>query len=352
MIDPETVHTHITHLGQVLGTHTTTRICISKIFDDIHYPQLEQNIAGITYTTPIGLSAGFDYEARLTQITRALGFGFHTIGTITNHAYAGNMKPRLGRLPQSQALLVNKGFKNKGVDAVITTLSTLHFPLPLGISIGRTNDASLSQAESIEDIMHTFSLCEASSLQHRYYELNISCPNLFGTVSFYSPQNLDDLLSHIDTLHIARPVYIKMPINNSNDEIKHMLDVILRHHITGVIFGNLQKDRRAPYLVPEEVVQFPTGNFSGKPTYQRSNELIRLTYQYAQDKLVIIGCGGVFSAEDAYAKIRNGASLVQLITGMIFKGPQLMSEINNGLCKLLQLDGYTHISQACGILAS
>ena len=139
-----------------------------------------------------------------------------------------------------------------------------------------------------------------------------------------------------------------MPIEKSNKEIIAMLDVIAQFSPQGVIFGNLQKDRTNAVFDKKEVAQFPTGNFSGKPTFARSNELIKLTFTLYKERLIIIGSGGVFSATDAYEKISLGATLVQLITGMVFQGPQLISQINLDLVDLLKCDGFTHMSQAIG----
>ncbi len=139
-----------------------------------------------------------------------------------------------------------------------------------------------------------------------------------------------------------------MPIEKSNKEVLSMLEVISKHSVTGVIFGNLQKDRSHPALNQSEVSKFPKGNFSGKPTFDRSNELISLTYKHYKKRLTIIGCGGVFNAHDAYEKITRGASLVQLITGMIFEGPQLVANINTELPDLLKKNGFRTITEAIG----
>jgi len=127
-----------------------------------------------------------------------------------------------------------------------------------------------------------------------------------------------------------------------------MFEVIIKYPIAGVIFGNLQKNKLDLSLDQSEVSRFTKGNFSGKPTEKRSNELISFAYKAYGTKLIIVGCGGVFSAEDAYKKIKLGASLVQMITGMIFEGPQVISDINLGLAKLLKADGYKNISEAIG----
>lgn len=345
---PETVHNRITAIGERYGRGGVAKTLAEKLLLT-NYPQLAQTIAGIKFTKPIGLSAGFDYEARLTQMLPALDFGFHTVGTITNQPCRGNPSPQLGRLPKSKSLLVNKGFKNPGAKIVSRKLSQFQFAIPLGVSIGRTNTTALkNEAESIDDIVSAFQAFESSRVRHAYYELNISCPNLVGNISFYPPENLRALLSAVTALNISRPIFIKMPIEKSGKEVRDMLEVITNFPIAGVIFGNLQKNRKDPSFDPAEIAVAGKGNFSGKPTRNRSNELISLTHKHYGDRLTIIGTGGVFTAEDAYEKILRGASLVQMITGLIYRGPQVVSEIHHGLARLLAEDGYSHISEAIG----
>lgn len=348
-INPELVHTSMTNFGEQLGKNFVAKQMFSQVFV-VKHATLKQTIAGIIFQNPIGLAAGFDYEAKLTQILPNIGFGFQSVGTITNMPYEGNPKPLLGRLPQSKSLMVNKGFKNLGAYATVKKLYGLSFHIPVGISIGRTNTGILkTQNESIDDILKTFIRFEKSRVHHSYYELNISCPNLYGDITFYSPKNLKELLTEIDGLHLKRPVFIKMPIEKSNAEVLEMMRVIVRHSPKGIIIGNLQKNRKDPAFVQQEVQQFTVGNFSGKPTFNRSNELIKLVYKNYKERIVIIGCGGVFSGADAYQKVTLGASLIQLITGMIFQGPQLISQINLELIDALKKDGLTHISEAVGL---
>lgn len=347
-LDPEAVHVAITNTSQFFGQFVLFRMITSSIFG-YKNSMLSQKIAKISFTNPIGLAAGFDYEARLTQILPAAGFGFQSVGTITNSAYEGNPRPRLGRLPKSKSLMVNKGYKNLGAHITASHLAKLQFITPIGISIGRTNSTKqMTQKQSVDDIIAAFKIFEKAKVKNAYYELNISCPNLYGDISFYPPKNLDALLTAVDKLQLKKPLFIKMPIEKSDKETLDMLKILAKHSPTGVIFGNLQKNRKDPALLQNEVKQFAVGNFSGKPTYKRSNELIKLTYKKYKERFIIIGCGGVFSAEDAYEKITLGASLIQLITGMIFQGPQLITDINMKLTDLMKKDGYSHISQAIG----
>lgn len=349
LVDSETIHEHITKLGEFLGQNPVISSPV-KLLCKTKNPALDQTLHTIHFQNPIGLAAGFDYEARLTRVLPSLGFGFGTVGTITNLPYEGNQPPRLGRLIRSRSLMVNKGFKNPGIHAVLHKLAGYHFAIPIGISIGMTNGHErMTLDEAVADVMFAFELAESSSVLFSYYELNISCPNLLeGSVDFYVPEYLSALLAAITKLELARPLFIKMPIEKLDDEIKAMLDIIMSYPVQGVIFGNLQKNRHDPSLDPEEVKRYDRGYYSGKPTEQRSNELIRFSYKYSGHKLLLIGCGGIFSADDAYRKIRLGASLVQLITGLVYVGPQLPAQINLGLAKLLRHDGFSHISEAIG----
>lgn len=330
-IDPERIHRIMVTLGKISGDIWPVKRLIAYCFQ-VQHPVLQKTFAGITFPNPVGLAAGYDYHADLTQVLSSVGFGFQTVGTITNSPYEGNPRPMLGRLPKSKSLMVNKGYKNLGADATISKLAGKRFPIPVGISIGVTNSSSMNTVKKvIDDIRICFQKFEQSTVQHSYYELNISCPNLNVDVSLYSPANLNQLLNVIDTLKLSRPVFIKMPIEKSDQEYKNMLDVILKHKIAGVIIGNLAKDRNNPALNKEEVKQFKNGNFSGKPTWESSNNLIALTRKYVKNKLIIIGCGGIFSPEDAQEKLNKGADMVQLITGMIYNGPQLIGSINQKL---------------------
>ena len=347
-IDPESVHNFVTVSGELIGKSNSIKKILKKS-TVLNSQYLEQDIEGIHFSNPIGLAAGFDYDARLTQILPALGFGFETIGTITNLPYDGNTKPRLGRLPKSRSLMVNKGFKNRGAIEISDKTSNLRYEIPLGVSIGKTNSLKLkTQEESIDDIIKAITVFENSNTSSSYYELNISCPNLHGNITFYPPRNLDQLLKEVDKLNLNKPVFIKMPIDKRNSEVIKMLDVISRHRVKGVIFGNLQKNRNNPELNRDELSKFNKGYFSGKPTEKRSNELISLAYKNFGKKFIIIGCGGVFNAKDAYRKIKLGASLVQLITGLVYEGPLLVSEINKELINLLKRDGYRNIKLAIG----
>lgn len=333
LLDAETVHNSFVKMGILASFIPPARWLIKTLFG-YQDPSLKVEKDGISFPNPVGLSAGFDYNGQLTGILPAVGFGFHTIGTITYEPYAGNTKPRLGRLPKSQSILVNKGLKNIGARACVKFLQqrfkNIPVQIPTGISIGSTNKGYNSLKEQILDTLKCFYVFEKSNLPHSYYELNISCPNTFGGEPFSVPSHLEMLLSCLDTLAISRPIYVKFPIDQSWKESKVLLDIISKHNPAGVIIGNLTKDKTNPLVHPEEKQIWANrkGNLSGKPTWERSNELIKKTRQTYGDRFTIIGTGGIFTGKDAEHKMKIGADLVQLITGMIFEGPGAIGQIN------------------------
>lgn len=317
----------------------------------VRHPALETEIAGIRFENPVGMAAGFDYEARLTQVVSGLGLGFQSVGTVTNGAYEGNAYPRMKRLVKSKSLLVNKGFKSSGMDAVLGSLRGKTFDIPVGISIGRTNtDAHEGHDDAIADIVEAFKKAERSGVPFSYFELNISCPNLTKDISFYKPEPLQRLLEAVFALGFKRPLFIKMPIVLSDAETLALLDVIRRFAVAAIIIGNLQHNKSDPAFDRGEMAVYGgyRGNWSGMPCQSRSDELIRFCYKHLDRRIAIIGCGGTFNASDAYRKIRLGASAVQMATGFVFSGPLLGAEIAGDLPGLLARDGFASVQEAVG----
>ncbi|EKD78941.1 MAG: dihydroorotate dehydrogenase 2 [uncultured bacterium] len=333
--DPERVHRFILAVGRIIPD--------IGVFN-YHHPALEQTIAGISFRNPVGLSAGFDKNGQIIRAIGTIGFGFEEVGSITALPCVGNPTPRLWRLPKSQGIVVHIGLANAGAEAIAQRLERHTYSIPFGISIAKTNcQATVDQAAGIADYLVT---AQRFRTIGQYNTLNVSCPNAFGGEPFHQPAALEALLVAYDQLHIAKPVFIKISPDLDFAVVDQLLAVMIRHHVTGVICGNLTKQRDHSVLRDEHI---PTvGGISGKPTRAKSLALIRHVYQQAGQHLIIIGVGGIFSAEDAYEDILAGASLVQLITGMIYQGPQLIGQINRGLVRLLQRDGYSHISQAIG----
>lgn len=335
--DAETVHNRVTRLGESLGVNPFTTKLISGLlaYSD---PKLETVVDGIHFPNPVGLSAGFDYDGHLAKVAKFVGFGFNTVGTVTAKPYGGNPGTRLGRLPKSKSLFVNKGFKNEGVVAIAQRLEKMGLEdHVVGVSVGSSNLPEVDTVgKMIADYCFSFKFLKDKAFI-KYFELNISCPNLAFSGAFTNLKNLKSLLLEIKKVGVAKPIYLKMPNEITLPDSDKLVALALRHGISGFIFSNLVKNRSNPALIPQEVEKFAglPGNFSGKPTYDNSNKLIAHTRAKFGEGFTIIGTGGIFSAADATSKFQAGANLVQLVTGMIFEGPQIVGEINEVLAKRL-----------------
>ncbi len=343
MQDPEVVHDRMTNVGQFLGSNIVTRKLTSAVLN-YHNPILEQNVMGIKFKNPIGLAAGFDKDAHLTQILPEVGFGFEEIGSVTGEPCQGNPKPRLWRLKESQSLLVYYGLKNDGCQVIADRLEKLKFNFPIGTSIAKTNNKdTVDRQQGINDYAKAFrSFVEIGD----YYTINISCPNAFGGQPFTDAESFDQLMSTLDLIHTTKPVFVKLSPDLSQAEIDDLLIVASRHRVNGFVLTNLTKNRTNSNIKDTTIPD--KGGMSGKVVQGLSDDLISYLYKKTNGKYIIMGCGGVFTAEDAYKKIKLGASLIQLITGMIYQGPQVISEINIGLVSLLKRDGYKNIAEAVG----
>ena len=181
-----------------------------------------------------------------------------------------------------------------------------------------------------------------------FFVINISCPNVFGGEPFGDPDRLDALLTELDQIETSKPIFLKIAVDISPSELDGLVEVAGRHRVHGFIISNLTKKKDRSTIDQSELSEEQKGGISGRPTFKPSNKLISHLYKTTGDRYVIIGVGGIFSAEDAYEKIIRGASLVQLATGMIFNGPQLIGEINKGLVRLLKKDGFDSVSDAVG----
>ncbi len=339
LFDPERVHDRMIVVGRILGSNPLTRGIAGLMFN-YQNKKLEQTIAGIKFNNPVGLAAGFDKEAFLPKILPLLSFGFEEAGSITALAFGGNERPWMWRLPEARALRINYGLKNSGAINIHKRLQGRKFDFVLGISIAKTNDEKTSHVETgIEDYFTTYKTFQDTG---DYFTINISCPNTCeASPIFADPKNLDLLLAKLFSVPKIKPVFIKLSPDLTEEQLTGILALGNKYPVDGFICTNLTKVNKFNHS--------GKGGFSGKAVEELSNLMLARVYKYYGGKKIIIGCGGIFSAEDAYKKIKLGASLVQLITGMIFQGPQLISEINQGLVELLEKDGYNNIREAVGV---
>lgn len=341
-IDPEKVHDQMIKFGRVLGKNTVTRKITAGLFSYSN-KKIEQDILGIHFSNPIGLAAGFDKDAELTDILPAVGFGFAEIGSITGEPCEGNPKPRLWRMKESKSLVVYYGLKNPGCEAVAEKLKDKKFQIPIGVSIAKTNcQATANMEAGAKDYLKAYKTMQDIG---SYITVNISCPNAFGGQPFTDKKSLEYLMNVLSQFPKKKPIFIKLSPDLSEQELNDIIEIAEKYNIDGFISSNLTKNRdntKIKNAVPDR------GGMSGKVVEDLSNKMISYIHKKTNGKKIIIGCGGVFSAEDAYYKIQAGASLIQMITGMIFEGPQIISDINLGLIKLLERDGFKNISEAVG----
>lgn len=349
---PDKVHTAMIRFASKLQASPLLTRVVGYLFER-HYPELcSRFLDGTPLQSPVGLSAGFDKNGEVAPLMKRVGFGFSEVGSVTAKACTGNPRPWFYRLPKSQSLVVHVGLANQGINKIRKRIAgyrpadLTHFPLIL--SVAKTNNPeNISDAMAIKDYVTSLKL--AYHTPHiGAYEINISCPNTYGGEPFTTPDRLDQLLRAVDAVHLKKPVLVKLPSSLPWRQQDSLLRVIVKHDIAGVTVANLLKDRSSP-AIKDPLPASIQGGLSGLPTRATSDQLIRRIYKKYGRRLTIIGVGGIFSAADAYRKIRLGASYVELITGMIFNGPQLVAEINHDLVKLLRHDGFDSINQAIGV---
>lgn len=348
LFDPSTIHHQFGLVGSFLGKYKIFRLFFSFVFVK-QYSSLVQTIDNIAYQSPVSIAAGFDKDLKLIEICPHLGTGFHTIGSLTAKPYAGNPGPRLVRLVQDQSILVNYGLKNDWIDKHIPYLSQIQLQWlkqPLWISIAKTNCVQVcDMQEAIQDYCYTLEQLQKNNIGS-VYEINISCPNAFGGEDFSKPDQLEQLLSAIQQLNIRKPIYLKMPVDSPWEQYKMIIDIALDYKISWIIISNLTKQRNLLSKASQTKIQWISWWLSGKPCFDTALSNISKSYQYIKGRMNIVGCGWVFNAQNAYDMITHGASLIQLISWMIFQWPQIFAQINHGLDILLKKDGFKNISEA------
>lgn len=289
-------------------------------------------LAGLTFPNRVGLAAGLDKNARCIDALAGMGFGFVEVGTVTPRAQPGNPKPRMFRLPQAQALINRLGFNNDGLDAFIANVQRSQVrrekrqPLLLGLNIGK------NASTPIEDATRDYLICLAGVYPHAdYVTVNISSPNTQNLRALQSDVALDALLSAIaderERLAAAQgrrvPIFVKIAPDLDEAQVAVIAATLTRHGMDGVIATNTTIARDAVQGLPHAG---ETGGLSGAPVRDKSNSVIRQLRAALGPEFPIIGVGGILSAQDAVDKIRAGADVVQIYTGLIYQGPALVSQ--------------------------
>ena len=315
--------------------------------------RLHQKICGIDFCNPVGLAAGFDKNGNAANIWKDFGFGFAEIGTVTKFAQSGNPKPRLFRLAKEQAALNRMGFNNHGAENLVKNFLKQNVDLKkhrknncLGINFGKSKITSLSKAT--EDYLTSLKLlipyCD-------YAVINVSSPNTEGLRKLQDPILLKELLREVKNLENCPPLFVKIAPDLSYKDIEDICQLIIDENIDGIIATNTSLDRlgfeqrkikQTGQLLSEE-----NGGLSGKPLQQKANQIIRHIHNI-DNNINLIGVGGIDSPESAWERICSGASLVQIYTGWIYKGPQLVPNILNGIIKQINIHQLSNVKEAIG----
>jgi len=341
---PDTAHSTTLDFCEKAGNNVPLMWLLQHMLDYTD-PILETTVMGIPFSNPFGISAGLDKNCQITKVADAAGYGFETVGSTTARPCDGNPRPWFHRLPEYESMMVHVGLANKGSERIMQEVEkayTRSRQMKISVSLARTNDRFVGDdEEGIEDYM--ISLQRAAD-KSDLIEINISCPNTMVGERFVTPDMLDRLLTGLDRIQHKQPLMVKLPQDKEWNELKDLLDVICEHNVQGVTIANLRKDRSG-LSIPSEW----KGNLSGRPCETKANSLIEQTYREYGTRLAIAGVGGVSTAEQAYWKIRHGSSLVMLVSALIYQGPQVMTQIRQGVAELLRRDGFKHISDAVGV---
>ncbi len=329
-LNPETAHNLTLPLLRSIA-HTGIAQLLSKKVSDTRV------VMGLTFPNAVGLAAGMDKDGAYIDGLAALGFGFIEVGTVTPRAQPGNPKPRMFRLPEAHALINRMGFNNGGVDAFVRNVQASHYYQErqgiLGLNIGKNADTPIERAT--EDYLACFDKVYPYA---SYITVNISSPNTKNLRQLQQSSELDSLLSQLKTAQTRLaeqhgryvPIALKIAPDLDQEQVGTIADALRRHRIDGVIATNTTITRDAVKGQPHAE---EAGGLSGAPVLALSNQVIRSLHQALGNEIPIIGAGGILSAEDATSKIDAGASLVQLYTGLIYRGPSLISDCAQAIAR-------------------
>jgi dihydroorotate dehydrogenase len=330
--DPEAAHERALTLAASLGRCRITRDAVETAFA-FEDRRLRQTVFGIEFPNPVGLAAGYDKNAIGLELWPALGFGFAEIGSVTLCSQPGTKPPRLFRQVGQRSLINCMGFNNDGAEAIVARIPPQPHPIPVGVNVGKNNDVDLAHAG--ENYAATIDKFRDRA---DFFVINVSSPSTPGLRKLQDKEMLDELLGRVAGLRTTAPVLLKIAPDLTFDQIDDAVGLVERHKLAGVVATNTTLDHSTPTW----------GGLSGAPLRARATECVRHIRRQTKGRLPIVGVGGIFTAEDAYEKIRAGACLVEVWTGMIYEGPFIVHNINHGLLRLLVHDGFGSMADAVG----
>jgi len=306
-----------------------------------HYAVDDERLAvdalGQQFPNPVGVAAGFDKNAEVVDGLAALGFGFVEVGGVTAVPQSGNARPRMFRLRDDRALVNRMGLNNDGAAVVSDRLAALDAPVPVGVNVAKSEHVDAADAPA--DYRETYEQVAGGG---DFFVVNVSCPNSQGFEDLQNRESMAAILTELQDAG-ASPLLVKVSPDLPEPALADALDLVTELDLDGVVAANTSTERPESLQSPDRV---ETGGLSGAPIEGRATETVRFAAERVD--VPVVGVGGVATAADAYRKIRAGASLVQLYTAFVYRGPSIAREINRGLLTLLERDGFDAVSEAVG----
>ncbi|MCH2450460.1 MAG: quinone-dependent dihydroorotate dehydrogenase [Gracilimonas sp.] len=326
--DAEQAHEWALKLASLTNRSRLLQEFISRVFRNSD-SGLEQELFGLTFPNPIGLAAGFDKNGTTPRAMQALGFGFVEVGSITAKPSSGNPRPRAFRIPEDHSLINRMGLNNEGADRITERLSNLNLDIPLGVNIAKTNDPSIHGDAALQDYLYSYVKAQPVA---DYITVNISCPNTGEGKTFESPQALHDLLETLEPAKEDRkPTLIKFTVDIDKPALKKLITICENFGISGYVASNTSSVREGLNTPNPILDSIGNGGISGRAIQKRSTQVVRWIREIAGKEKPIIGVGGIDSPEAALEKLEAGADLLQLYTGLVYKGPGLVRSIKKKL---------------------
>ncbi len=292
---------------------------------------LSKEFFGLNFPNPVGLAAGFDKNGVTPIAMQAMGFGFVEIGSITAKPAQGNPKPRAFRLPKDQSLINRMGLNNEGADVITERLKNLKLSIPLGINIAKTNDATIHGDAAIKD--YAYSYQKAAEVAD-YITVNISCPNTGEGKTFEDPAALEALLKGLPLGQSNRkPTLVKFSVDTAKTDLEKLVEICESFSIDGYVATNTSSDRSELTTDAQTLANIGNGGLSGAAIHKKSTKVIAWLNEFLQGNKPIVGVGGISDIQSALDKFEAGANLLQIYTGMVYKGPGLIKEIKKALPK-------------------
>lgn len=329
--DAEKVHYFTTRMLRFTLALPEGKFLFKKLFC-LEDQRLKTEVFGLTFDNPVGLAAGFDKNAKMYNDLAYCGFGFIEIGTLTPKAQPGNDKPRLFRLKEDEAIINRMGFNNDGAEVAVEELKKRKTKIIIGGNIGKNKTTPNEDADS--DYIKVFNILHSHV---DYFVVNVSSPNTPGLRALQEKEPLMKLLQVLKdenkTKDVQKPILLKIAPDLTDEQLDDIIDIVKTTEIDGVIATNTTIDRSGLKSSGDLVEKIGAGGVSGKPLKNRSTEVIRYLTSKSGNAFPVIGVGGIHSPEDALEKLDAGASLIQLYTGFIYKGPGLVKRINKAILK-------------------